>query len=675
MKHLLAKICFVASLWAVAYAVLSCSTSRPEILWIEGSVKDGTSIHEIVIRNAGSLPENWTIWFSENPVRMETVAGSDAIVETYQGNLCRIIPSGTRGDSLVVKYLSEPLKRHSWAPEGFVLQDMDSESVSGTPLDVEYVFLPLESDGKLWYDYNSSFTVRPVEPYDIIPAPKCAGRSPANRSSVPSDKPEGWYRLSIDSDGEVRMESGDRYGELYANVTLDQLRRNSGASPLRDVYIEDWPDFAYRGFMLDVARNFTKAEDVKRLIDVLARYKVNYLHLHLADDEGWRIEIDGIPELTSVGAFHCLDPEKGLQPSYDGCADPFSESLSNGFYSREDFIGILDYAWGKGMRVIPEFDTPGHSRAAIYAMKAYEKRTGDCSMRLQDPADSSVYLGAQAYTDNVMSVELESVYKFMELLFDSCIKLYAEAGVPLEAINIGGDEVPSGAWYGQPLHQMFLGRVAEIAKRKGVRIAGWQEIAACDNPEIAAALKEVMFVNYVWNTAWGGGELPFINAAKGYPTVVSNVEFTYVDQAYSPNKQEIAHSWCCYIDDTASLGLPVKSAENIVGVQAQMFTETVRSFEDICYNCFPKALGVFERGWNEKQGRTPSEFYSTIVYYEMPWWEENGINFHIPQPGMIMENGEIKTNSLIPGAVIEISSDGQTATASYCSRRSCATTL
>ena len=118
------------------------------------------------------------------------------------------------------------------------------------------------------------------------------------------------------------MESGDRYGELYANVTLDQLRRNSGGSPLRDVYIEDWPDFAYRGFMLDVARNFTKAEDVKRLIDVLARYKVNYLHLHLADDEGWRIEIDGIPELTSVGAFHCIDPEKGLQPSYDGCADP-----------------------------------------------------------------------------------------------------------------------------------------------------------------------------------------------------------------------------------------------------------------------------------------------------------------------------------------------------------------
>ena len=82
MKHLLAKICFVASLWAVAYAVLSCSTSRPEILWIEGRVKDGTSIHEIVIRNAGSLPENWTIWFSENPGRMETVAGSDAIVET-----------------------------------------------------------------------------------------------------------------------------------------------------------------------------------------------------------------------------------------------------------------------------------------------------------------------------------------------------------------------------------------------------------------------------------------------------------------------------------------------------------------------------------------------------------------------------------------------------------------
>lgn len=666
----------------MALPAISCSSSRPEILWIEGEEQDGTAIHKIVIRNAGSLPENWTIWFSQMPARMESVSGSDALVQVHQGNLCRIVPSGVCKDELVARYVSDPLVRHSMAPEGFVLEDMDSESLTGTPLDVEYIFLPLESDGMHWYGYNSSLDVHPVGPCDIIPLPKsvcmmtpgCPASS-SGLSSLSSDKPAGWYRLSFDHDGNVEAESVDEDGEFYANVTLDQLRRNFHGMPLKDLRIEDWPDFWYRGFMLDVARNFTSVANVKRLIDVLARYKVNYLHLHLADDEGWRIAVDGIPELTSVGAFHSLDPEHGLQPSYDGCADPSSKSLSNGFYSRDEFIGILDYAWERRIRVIPEVDTPGHSRAAIYAMKAYERRTGDCSMRLQAPADTSVYCGAQGYTDNVMSVELESVYTFLERIFDNFISLYAEAGVPLEAIHIGGDEVPEGAWYGKPLHSMFLGRVAGIAKRKGVMIAGWQEIASCADEEVAASLKDVMFANHVWNTAWGGTDLPFINAAKGYPTVMSNVEFTYADQAYSSNMQEIAHSWACYLNDTASLGLPVKRTDNLIGVQAQLFTETVRSFEDVCYDCFPKILGVFERGWNESPERTPSDFYSSIVAYEMPWWEENGINFHIPQPGMIIEDGSVKTNSAIPGAIIEISSDGRHATASYRSVRSCSTTL
>lgn len=662
--------------------VVSCTSSKPEILWVEGAEQDGLAIHEIRIQNARSLPQNWVIWFSQMPAGMESVEGSDAFVERYQGNLCRIIPSGTCRDTLVVRYSSNPLVRRSWAPEGFVLQDLDSKSVTGTPLDVKYDFLPMEPDGRQWYDYNEKLAAHPVKLYDIIPAPKhvCTITSQDSCPSVSSlypfkDKPEGWYRLMIDQDGKVAIESEDKDGDFYANITLEHLRNNSADEPLKNILIEDWPDFRYRGFMLDVARNFTSPGNVKRLIDVLVRYKVNYLHLHLTDDEGWRIAIDGIPELTSVGAFHSLDWEHALQPSYDGCADPSSKSLSNGFFTREDFLDILKYAWERRIRVIPEVESPGHCRAAIYAMKAYEKRTGDTSMRLQDPADSSIYCGPQGYSDNVMSVELESVYTFVERIFDSLISMFDEAGVPLEAINIGGDEVPEGAWYGRPLHSTFLDRVAGIAKCKGVKIAGWQEIASRADESIAASLKETMFVNYVWNTAWGGHDLPFVNAARGYPTVMSNVEFTYADQAYSSSKLEIAHSWACYTDDTASLGLPVKKTENLVGVQAQMFTETVRSFDDICYDCFPKILGVFERGWNADLVRTSSDFYSSIVAYEMPWWEANDINFHIPQPGMIMESGIIKTNSAIPGAVIEISPDSLQATASYCSRRSCATTL
>lgn len=666
------KITLLSGLSAlVAVAAVSCSA--PEIRWTEGAAdEDGRSIHRLVITNAGRLPKDWSIWFSQMQIGAEVLEGSDAAVEVYNGSLHRIRPlSGSGKDSLVILYRAEPLKRRSWAPEGFVLQDMKSPSITGTPLKAEYTFLPLEPDGKMWQDYNASLKVRDVKPYETIPAVKKIGQKPFALTA--GAKPQGWYAVSIDGDGNISSLSEDGDGKVYAEATLSQLR--STGEPLHDIYIEDWPDLPYRGFMLDVARNFTDAENVKRLIDVLARYKVNYLHLHLADDEGWRIEVKDIPELTSVGAFHCLDPDRGLMPSYDGCADPSSPSLSNGFFTAEDYIGILQHAWKHRIRVIPEVDTPGHSRAAIYAMKAYEKRTGDSSMRLQDPDDNSRYYGAQGYTDNVMGVELESVYTFIGRIFDEFIALYEKAGVPLEAMNIGGDEVPHGAWHGQNLHPMFLGRVADIAAEKGVKIAGWQETALCADPQTAEKLRKVMFASYVWNTC-GNDALPYDIAAKGYPTVLSNVDYTYADQAYSANKQETAHDWASFIDDTKSLAIPLRKADNVIGVQAQLFTETVRSFDDVCYDCFPKITGIFERGWNIDTRLTKSDLYSIITAHEMPWWDSSGIAFHIPQPGMVRSaDGSIATNSAIPGAEVEITPDGRHAAAYYLSARSSLTTL
>lgn len=664
----------LGGLSALAFiAAISCTSSTPEIRWTEGSPgEDGRSIHRLVITNAGRLPEDWSIWFSQMQIGADVLEGSDATIEVYNGSLHRIRPvAGSGKDSLVILYKAAPLKRRSWAPEGFVLQDMESPSITGTPLKTGYTFLPLEPDGKIWQDYNASLKVRDVKPYETIPAVKKIESFPFALTS--GTKPQGWYAISIDSDGKTSFISEDEDGSVYAEATLSQLQ--STGEPLHDIYIEDWPDLQYRGFMLDVARNFTSAGNVKRLIDVLARYKVNYLHLHLADDEGWRIEVDGIPELTTVGAFHCLDPDKGIMPSYDGCADPSSPALSNGFFTAEEYISIIQYAWRHRIRVIPEIDTPGHSRAAIYAMKAYEKRTGDSSMRLQDPSDTSRYYGAQGYSDNVMSVGLESVYTFIGRIFDTFISLHTEAGVPLEAINIGGDEVPHGAWNGMNLHPMFLGRVADIASEKGVKIAGWQEIALCADPQTAEKLRKVMFASYVWNTC-GNDALPYGIAAEGYPTVLSNVDYTYADQAYSPNKQETAHDWAGFIDDTKSLDLPLHKADNITGVQAQLFTETIRSFDDVCYDCFPKVTGIFERGWNIDTKLSKSDLYSIITAHEMPWWDSKGIAFHIPQPGMIRQaDGSIATNSAIPGAKVEITPDGRHAAAHHLSARSPLTTL
>ena len=645
----------------VVFSFVACAPT-PSVRWIEGAPgEDGKAVHCIEI--IGRMPAEWTVWFSMFPQGVKATNGSDASLEEYQANLHRIVSDGpVSGDTVRVWYRSSPLKRHSWAPEGFVLQTPGGQK----PLKVSYEFLPLEPDGDKWFEWNAAHAASPeVSASMIIPVPKCTEANAHVR---------GWYRLTVSEDG-VNVEADDPDGCYYAELTLGQLRANYGGT-LPPMVVEDWPDYEYRGFMLDVSRNFTSKDNVLRLIDVLSRYKLNVLHLHLADDEGWRLEIDGIPELTSCGAFHSLDFSKHLQPSYDGCADPSAPALSNGYYSKADFIEILRYAADHHMRVIPEFDTPGHSRAAIKSMQAYERRTGDSSMRLQDPADDSKYYTAQGYTDNVMSVELESVYTFISHLFDSVSALYEEAGVEMPCIHIGGDEVPRGAWHGRDLHEYFLGRVAQIALDKGIKISGWQEIASCKDPEVSKLLRSVAFTTNVWLTAWGGENLPYEVADKGFPAVHSDVQYTYADQAYSSNKQEIAHSWAGYIDDTRSFRMPLREHPGIIGVQGQIWTETVRSFDDLCYDIFPKMLGVFERAWNRSARCTENEFYSVIVAREMPWWAERGIAFHIPQPGLRVVDGQPVTNSAIPGASVTASKDGErwSARASYLGRTSVSTT-
>ena len=626
-------------------AALFASCNTPEITWREGEAADGKATHTIVVKNARRLSGNdWQIFCSQMPVGAKTIEGSDAHFEEFQANLHRItpLPSIGRRDSLVIRYQSSPLKRHSWAPEGFTLKKGNKVR----ELRTHYEFLPLEPDGDKWWDYNHSLCVSPVPFNSIVPAIK---------NTHCENPPVGWYRILV-SDGQPVIEANDADGHYYGKITLERLRENLHGAELPDMEIEDWPDYAYRGFMLDVARNFTSKENLFKLIDLLARYKVNYLHLHLADDEGWRLAVDGLEELTSFGAVHSLDPKKGLQPSYDGNADPKSTALSNGFYTKEDYIEILKYAWDRRIRVIPEFDTPGHCRAAIKAMAA----RGEASLLLQDPSDDSKYYTAQGYTDNVMSVEMESVYTFVERIFDYLMSVYERAGVPLVAIHIGGDEVPRGAWQGKDLHQQYLRRVAELAVEKGVKIAGWQELAECSDEATAAVIQKVLFVTHVWNTMGkAGAELPYKLADKGYPVVLSNVDYTYADQAYSSNKEEIAHSWAHYVDDTRALTMPIRENKNICGIQGQLFTETIRSFDDVCYDIFPKMLGVFERAWNAENGRDCSQFYSTIVYNEMPYWELLGIRYHIPQPGLKVEDGKVSTYSLLPAAEVIVTKDGE----------------
>lgn len=660
------------------------------VIWTEGEADPvtGKAVHTLTVVNA---PEgtDWKVWLASNHISGGKVEGSEGEIALHHGCWYAVTPYERTGKDLVVLYADSPLQRHSWAPEGFALEHNGEVK----ELEVEYVFLPSERipdfpynqiETQVWDMIPSLKKVEPSEGVTVVEAiPQV--------DFVGSSKP-GWYRITLD--GECKVEAADEDGAFYAQVTLENLKRNAGGNELPNLVIEDWPDLGYRGLMLDISRNFTTKDNILKLIDILAHYKISVFHLHFGDDEGWRLEIQKFPELTTYGARHAF-PQKNdegeyvetecLMPSYNGRIDPDDISSSaNGYLTGEDYVEILKYAWERRIKVIPEFDTPGHSRAAIKAMEAYAGRTGDNSYLLSEPEDVSEYLSIQYYRDNALNVALESTYRFIETVFDELIGYHKQAGVPLPAIHIGGDEVPGGAWIGSPacqkvmkergwdnielLKSYYIENVLDIAEARGVKISGWQELVMDLEDHVYERLKKNLYSINFWYTGPGQEEYPYFYANDGVPAILSNMTNTYVDFAYTPDKTERGLSWGGFVDERRSFSLlpydvyrsvrwddegvmrdiahlpdgktSLKVKENIVGVQAQLWTETVRNFDHVTYYIFPKVCGVFERGWNaspEWEGTEQADdplfmsdldrYYSTVVSREMPYYEQMQINY------------------------------------------------
>lgn len=578
----------------------------PSVDWTEGAAEsDGRALHTLVLHD---VPEGSRVWFQELFDGKTFVVGPS--MNHYQGTSWYIdIPeSGT----VTLKYYGRPLPRHSWSPEAFVLQQQGRADI---PLEMRYHFLEHPQAEKDEGCFASNYELLPA---DIIPQVKRVSYGTEALEPLETH-PAGWYRITIGEEGEPKVDADDEDGAFYAQITLSKLPR-----PLSPMTIEDWPDYAYRGFMLDVVRDFRTVDEVLEIIDLMASWKLNTLHFHIADDESWCLEIKDFPELTEFGAHHALpdwdlQETMALKPTANGRIGNIS------FYTAEEYKRILRYAWDRRIRVIPEFDTPGHSRASIKAMQAYERRTGDSGFRLQDPADTSRYWSAQDFTDNVLSVYLPSVYKFYGTVFDEVIRLHKEAGVPLPAIHIGGDEVPEGAWSGHDRHEMketFINGMLDLAEARGIHLAGWEDIAKGLEPETQERLKNSLYSINVWNT----------DGIEGFPVVLSPAAYTYLDLAYSDSPNEIGLHWAGYVDERKTFALnPNDYKGDIIGVQAQLWSSQLRSFDDATYQMLPKALGVAERGWNggylETFDTAFNRFYSIIVSREMPVWEQKGYAF------------------------------------------------
>ncbi|GAB2516855.1 family 20 glycosylhydrolase [Spirosoma aerophilum] len=545
------------------------------------------------------------------------------------------------------------------------------------------------------------------------------------------------YRLGIDGNG-VAITGSDAAGVFYGIQSLLALLPNEAyLTPtvditLRYTQIEDAPRFAFRGLHLDVSRNFQTKETILRILDLLAFYKVNQFLFYTTEDEGWRLEIDGLPELTNVGAQrqHTSGKETPvLHPAYGSGPKAYADGkYGSGYYTKADFVEILKYAKERHINVIPELNFPGHARAAIKAMEArYERLMKEGNereaneYRLIDPNDKSVYMSAQGYTDNVVSVGQESTYRFYEKVVDEIAKLYKEAGVPMDVIHAGGDEVPEGAWTKSPiaakllkanpsigdpknLQAYFFQNLLKRLKKRNLEVHGWEEVALTKSaagayvPNPAFVGQKV--VPYIWNNLFDpdlGNRL----ANAGYPVVLCNVSNFYFDLAYTNDPREPGLYWAGYVDTRNSwafapfdmfktthktaMGKPLdftglermkpEARKNVRGLEAQLWSETVKGRDIAEYYILPKLMGFAEsawapeRPWETIENRAAREkaisagwnvFANTLAQKDLPRLARinGGYAYRLPPPGARIDNGRLFANVGLPGLLIRYTTDG-----------------
>mgnify|MGYP006156435125 CR=1 FL=1 len=562
---------------------------------------------------------------------------------------------------------------------------------------------------------------------------------------------KGAYKLKIEQN-KINIEGVDVQGVFYGIQSLRNLVPVSAYTKkdakIKNILIEDEPRFEYRGLHLDVCRNFQTKESVLKLLDLMALYKLNKFHFHITDDEGWRLEIKSLPELTAVGSKrgHTKNEFDKLNPAYGSGPFTVNNTPGTGYYSAEDFIEILKFAKERHIEVIPELDFPGHARATIISMKARERRLmaegkeKEAKMYLlHEPNDASRYKSVQMYDDNVVNVCQESTYKFLERVVDDVLDLYKKAGVELKVVHIGGDEVPHptkddpdhGAWMKSPnckallgkseyekpedLFYYFVDKFSKILASKGIVTAGWEEIGMKKEwneeeeefvPGVNSAFLNRNFIPYVWNTVWGWGaeDRAYKLANAGYKVVLSNVNNLYFDLAYDKDPSDPGYYWGGFVDTKTAwgfipmdiykgdlfnnMGAPVNpkdlvnkvrltpvGAKNILGIQGQLWSETVIGNERMEHYLFPKMLGLVERAWaknpswasieNETKRKEAmnvswGEFAAKIGYFEFPKlsYINGGLNYRIAPPGAKVTDGKLMINHDFPGFELRYTLDG-----------------
>jgi hexosaminidase len=386
---------------------------------------------------------------------------------------------------------------------------------------------------------------------------------------------EDGYRLTVTSDS-VRLVAAAAAGLFHGIQTIRQLlpadiESEIGADRawlIPALTIVDKPRFAWRGSMLDPARHFLTVKEVEQYIDVMALYKLNVLHLHLTDDQGWRIQINSRPNLTAVGSLSQMGGGRG------------------GFYTQQDYQEIVRYAQARYITVVPEIEMPGHSTAAT---KSYPEVS--CS--------------------STFCVDKEETYA----LLDDVVR-EVSALTPGTYFHIGGDEV-EGLSPEQYAH--FVERVEPIVNKYGKLMIGWEEIAK-------AHIKPTTIVQQ-WRTDSATAALKY-----GSKLILSPSDKIYLDMKYNATT-ELGLTWAAMIEvNTAynwdpALYLRGVTEQNLVGVEAPLWGETLRNITAVEYLALPRLLAVAEIAWTPQPLREWQSFRSRVAAHA-PRWNYLGVNYY-----------------------------------------------
>eukprot|EP00929_Paragymnodinium_shiwhaense_P101470 TRINITY_DN64585_c0_g1_i2.p1 TRINITY_DN64585_c0_g1~~TRINITY_DN64585_c0_g1_i2.p1 ORF type:complete len:877 (+),score=219.93 TRINITY_DN64585_c0_g1_i2:105-2735(+) len=465
------------------------------------------------------------------------------------------------------------------------------------------------------------------------------------------------YELLVGAQ-EVKLVAATAQGFHRAAASLKQtfqLTRGDGRDELQSVHIRDRPRFEYRGLMLDVARHFFPPDFIRRLLDWMHLLKVNVLHWHLTDDEGWRLEVKSLPNLTAHGAWRGRG--EVVEPQYGGGPGRYG-----GFYTQEEVKGIVAYAAARGIAIVPEIDVPGHCYAAIRALPGL---LGSAVRRPSDSKDSPT--SVQGFRGNVLDPEAPATYEFLEAVFTEVLNLFpAELGV-----HIGMDEVPRRAFSDDPQEEaLLLNRVAQwlqdFMAQRGRSVLGWEEAfynavdrEAGDEARGGMSQSKSKMASTV--LAWKEDERFSVRAANaGFQVVLSPAHFLYLDIVQGVDFEDRGLYWAAPVvtferiysyeplERLRRLGLEKSAEERVRGLQAALWSETVATPQRAEEMLFPRLLSFAEVAWSAPERKAFEDFKWKLPQQLRMWQREEGVRSSSGMCGLVAGESLMSLSRLPP---------------------------